>query len=120
MSIKKNREKEETENRLDSLINVVEKRERTERHLEEYSDKKDAERLEPSRRLQDIRNEEIENIKNNITGNQSHNTDEFDNLKRNYESTQNYMENNSDHMSDSDIKNLKEKQQNRKEELDNY
>ncbi len=120
MSIKKNQEKEETENRLDNLINVVEKRERTERHLEQYSDAKDDERLEPARRLQDIRNEEIENIKNNITGNQSHNTDEFDNLKRNYEYTQNYLDNNKDHMKDEDIKNLEEKQQNRKDELDNY
>ena len=114
----KEKSKRENENRIDDLINVVEKKTRTERHLEQYSDRKDDESLEPARRLQDIRNEEIQNIKDNIiNGNNSEN--ETDNLQRNYEYSEGYIKNNEDHMNSTDLENLKKKQQNRKEQMDN-
>ncbi|MBC8062662.1 MAG: hypothetical protein H7Y18_18675 [Clostridiaceae bacterium] len=118
MNDKRAGNKEETENKIESLINVVEKRERTERHLEEYSDEKGDEKLKSARRLQNIRDEEISNLKNNILGDESRNEKEVDNLKRNYEFSEGYLNNNEDHMKSQDIKNLKEKQEHRKEELD--
>jgi len=115
---KTDRKKEKNDNRIDNLINVVEKRERTERHLEEYSDEKDDEKLEATKRLQNIRDEEIHNLKNNILGDESRNETEVDNLMRNFKLSEGYMKNNKDHMKNKDIENLKEKQIHRKEELD--
>lgn len=109
----------DNENRVNDLINVVEKKVRTERHLEQYSDRKDDESLEPAKRLQDIREEEINNIKNNIINEGHNNENEYDNLKQNYTYSENYMENNKNHMSTEDLQNLKNKQENRKEQMDN-
>ena len=112
------RKKEKNDNRIDNLINVVEKRERTERHLEEYSDEKDEEKLKATRRLQNIRDEEIHNLKNNILGEGSRNENEVDNLMRNFKLSEGYIKNNKDQMKTKDIENLKEKQLHRKDELD--
>ena len=68
MNIGNEQHKKETENRIDSLVNLAKKQARTERHLEEYSDRESAEDLGAAKRLQNIRTEEIQNIKNNISG----------------------------------------------------
>lgn len=108
---------DEKENRIDELINLVEKNTRTERHLEQHSDISSPSSLDSAKEIQSVRKENIENLKNKIVYDDGGPTDERENLVKNMAFTAGYIENNADHMNDEQLKNMKEKQKNRKEKL---
>ena len=58
------------------------------------------------------------NLRSNVDDDNSTNQDDVENLKRNIEFSDNYMKNNKGHMKQSDLENLKEKQEHRKEQLE--
>ncbi|NMM64719.1 hypothetical protein HBE96_19100 [Clostridium sp. P21] len=116
--LQKRRVQEQTENRVDQLINTVENYTRTERHLEQHSDIGDPKRLERATDIQNQRKSEIEHLKDNIVyGNETFNNN-LHNLKENYDDTEEYMNHYGSEMSQEALNNMKEKQQNRLEELD--
>mgnify|MGYP000907702226 CR=1 FL=1 len=110
-------QKREQANRVDQLINLVEKHTRTERHLEQHSDISDPGNLENAEQVQRKREEEIDNLKNIIAYGE-HRNDEVDNLKRNLEYTEGYLNHNKDHMDRETLQNTIEKQKHREEQLD--
>lgn len=112
--------KEDTANRIDEIINLTEKKTRTDRHLEQHSDIGDPDRLDHAKELQADREELVDKLKNNIVEGENSDSDEYENLNRNYEFTQGYIEHNKDHMSKEALKNTKEKQRHRKEQMDNF
>ena len=117
----KKAEQLENERRVENLIDIVENKTRTDRHLEQHSDIGDPDRLDHAKEIQDARNTQIENLKNAIVyGNNSKNDteDQISNLKDNYTFAEGYINHNGDHMSDKAYNNLKKKQENRKEQLD--
>lgn len=107
----------EKENRIDELINLVEKNTRTERHLEQHSDICSPSRLESAQELHNTRQDNIENLKDKIIYEDGGPTDERENLVKNMAFTEGYIEHNSNHMSNEQLQNMKEKQKNRKEKL---
>lgn len=111
----------ENEHRIDQLVDVVEKHTRTERHLEQYSNIGNPENREHAREIQKKREEEINTLKNIIAygddKSQDTVTDELDNLEKNYIYAEGYLEHNDEHMPKEDMKNLKEKQENRREKM---
>ena len=64
-----NHEIEKKDRQLDNLINLVENHTRTKRHLEQYSHIGNPENKENARKIQDIREEQIEDLKDKIKGN---------------------------------------------------
>lgn len=109
----------ENERRVDHLVNIVEKKTRTERHLEEHSDISSSEaNLEHARRIQMERQNEIDNLKNIIANGENVNNDYLNNTEKRFRYTEGYLNHNSDHMDKQSFKNAKEKQEHRKEQLD--
>lgn len=116
----KNRDRDtQNELRINQLMNLVEKHTRTERHLEQHSDIASPEAVKHCEEIQKEREDEIENLKNVIVHGKHVNIDEYSNLQRNYEFTNNYLENNADHLDSKTIKNTKEKQKNREQQMNN-
>jgi hypothetical protein len=109
----------QNERRMDQLMNLVEKHTRTERHLEQHSDIASPDSIEHSEQIQEEREKEIDNLKNVIVHGKHVNVDEVSNLKRNYEFTGNYLKENADHIDQKTLKNTKEKQENREEQINN-
>ncbi len=109
------------ERQVDNLINLVENHTRTERHLEQYSDIGDKGNKEHARNVQDDREEQIEILKDKITGNEEKRTREkqLRNLEQKYESTEGYLKNNVRDMNHEDLKNMEIKQENRKNQINN-
>lgn len=111
--------KDETKRQLEELENLVEKRTRTQRHLENCDDIVSPEQREHAEEIQSQRSEQIESIKNNIA-NVSPEEQERENIRDNYVSAAAYLEDNASHMSEEMIENMKEKQEHRKEALNHY
>jgi hypothetical protein len=125
MSQNKERQKEaqqrENARRVDQLINLVENKTRTERHLEQHSDIGDPDRLDHAHEVQRDRENQIEDIKNAIVyGDNTKNDtqDQIQSLQKNYTFSQGYIEHNADHMDPQALQNLQKKQENRKEQMD--
>lgn len=117
----KKAQQKENERRVDDLINLVENKTRTERHLEQHSDIGDPDRLPHVYEVQSARDEQIENLKNAIVyGDNTKNDtdDQLESLKKNYTFSEGYIEHNGDHMDSQALQNLKAKQENRKEQMD--
>lgn len=111
----------ENERRVDQLINLVENKTRTERHLEQHSDIGDPDRLDHAHEVQQDRENQIEDIKNAIVyGDNTKNDtqDQLQSLKKNYTFSQGYIDHNADHMDPQALENLQKKQENRKEQMD--
>ncbi|MCM0648325.1 hypothetical protein NBE98_08050 [Clostridium swellfunianum] len=111
----------ENERRVDQLINLVENKTRTERHLEQHSDIGDPDRLDHAHEVQHDRENQIEDIKNAIVyGDNTKNDtqDQLQSLKKNYTFSQGYIDHNADHMDPQALENLQKKQDNRKEQMD--
>ena len=106
---------------LDNLINLVENYTRTERHLEQYSHIGNKDNKEHARKIQEIREEQIEDLRDKLNGSSDIQTREekIENLERKYELTKGYIKNNKDDMKDETLKNLDEKQEKRRIQLDN-
>lgn len=108
-------------NQLENLENLVENHTRTERHLEQYSHIGNRDNIENSRYKQEDREEQIEDLKNKIIGeNQNESKEEqAQNIVKNYISTDKYIENNFDNISADALNNLDKKQHNRRIQLEN-
>jgi hypothetical protein len=120
---KKQKEAQQLENerRVENLIDIVENKTRTDRHLEQHSDIGDPDRLDHAREIQNAREEQIENLKETIVygDNRKNETkDQINNLKDNYAFADGYINHNGDHMDEKAFQNLKKKQDNRKEQMD--
>lgn len=114
-------QQEENERRVENLIDLVENKTRTDRHLEQHSDIGDPDRLDRARELQHTREEQIEDLKQTIAygDNPKNDTkDQIRNLKENYKFSEGYIDHNADHMDQQALENLKSKQENRKEQMD--
>lgn len=109
------------ERQLDNLINLVENHTRTERHLEQYSHIGDPANKENARKIQDIREAEIQELKEHIKGNHQSQTpqEQLQDLKEKYENTQGYIRNNGVNMNQDMKYNMIQKQENRKEQIQN-
>jgi hypothetical protein len=111
----------ENERRVDQLINLVENKTRTERHLEQHSDIGDPDRLDHAHEVQHERENQIDDLKNAIVyGDNTKNDtqDQLESLKKNYTFSQGYIDHNADHMDPKALDNLQKKQEHRKEQID--
>lgn len=118
--ISKQKEYEDRANRVDELTNLVEKHTRTERHLEHHQHLGSPENVDHAREVQSEREEAIDTLKDKIVYGTGGPTDEYNNIKQRIEFADGYMDHNADTMNEEDLKNLKEKQENRKETLDEF
>lgn len=114
-------EENKKDRQLDNLINLVENHTRTKRHLEQYSHIGDQDNKEHAREVQEIREEQIEDLRDKLNGNGDIQTreEQIENLERRYELTQGYIKNNKEDMNDEMLQNLEEKQEKRRIQLDN-
>ena len=117
-----NGEQEKMDRKVDNLINIVENHTRTERHLEQYSDIGDPEYKEQARNKQDLREKQMDELKNQLTGNEKNaptKEEQMEDLKHNYEFGEGYIASNKDHMNEEDLRNLERRQENRKIQMEN-
>jgi hypothetical protein len=111
----------ENERRVENLIDIVDNKTRTDRHLEQHSDIGDPDRLDHAHEVQHEREEQIENLKEKIVygDNVKNDTEsQLNSLKDNYTFAEGYIDHNGDHMDEKAFQNLKKKQENRKEQMD--
>ena len=113
----KNCSNEEKLNRINELENVVEKYTRTERHLEQHSDIANDKSIDEAKEKQKNREDEIQSLENKIINGEGGATNEKENLKKNIKYGEGYINHNADNMNKSDLENLKNKQENRKDTL---
>ncbi|MBO5413544.1 MAG: hypothetical protein J6A29_04550 [Clostridia bacterium] len=107
------------EKQVENLVNLVEKHTRTERHLEQYSNIGSREGKERARDKQDVREEEIDKLKNKIVSNNTESkTEQVQNLSNNYKGAQIYMEENYEKMPEERLQNMQNRQQHRKDQLE--
>lgn len=115
-----NYEIEKKDRQLDNLINLVENHTRTKRHLEQYSHIGNKDNKKNARKIQDIREEQIEDLKDKIKGNDKQTRDEqLENVIEKYINTSGYIRNNEDHMSEEQLNNMERKQDNREMQIEN-
>lgn len=114
-------ENKKKDRQLDNLINLVENHTRTQRHLEQYSHIGDKDNKNHARKIQDVREDEIEDLKNKLDGNDDIQTKEqqLENLEQKYESTEGYIKNNKDTMNKQMLENIENKQEKRKIQINN-
>lgn len=105
---------------LDNLINLVENHTRTERHLEQYSHIGNGNNKEHARKVQEVREEQIEDLRDKLNGDANRQTreEQIENLEQKYENTQGYMEHNKEDIDEEMLRNLEKKQENRRIQLD--
>ena len=115
-----NHEIEKKDRQLDNLINLVENHTRTKRHLEQYSHIGNPENKENARKIQDIREEQIEDLKDKIKYNDKQTREEhLNNVIEKYINTAGYIRNNEDNMSEEQLNNMEKKQDNREIQIEN-
>ena len=107
----------ERESRINEMINLVEKHTRTERHLEQHSDISSPKHIEHAQRLQNIREENISNLKDKIVYGDGGPTNEKENIIKNMKFTGGYIKNNLGSMNDEQMENMKKAQVNRQDSL---
>ena len=114
-------ENKKKDRQLDNLINLVENHTRTKRHLEQYSHIGDEKNKEHAREIQGIREEQIDDLREKLNGNGDIQTreEQVENLEQRYVSTQGYINNNKDNIKEQMLRNLEEKQEKRRIQLDN-
>jgi len=116
------REMLKKEKKVDNLINIVENHTRTLRHLEQYSEIGDLEFKEMARDKQRVREEQIDELKEQLIGADRDiqtKGEQLEGTKTRYEFAQGYMENYEDKMNPNDLENLRKKQEHRKEQIAN-
>jgi len=85
--------------------------------LERYSDIATSENLSNAIIKQVAREYNIENLEDKIVSGVQSDSDQSESLEKNYTFAKGYMEHNKDHMDPQALKNMEEKQQNRKDEM---
>lgn len=111
------RNKIEKANRIEELENMIENHTRTERHLEENYDIVSLKKINEAREKQTEREEKIEILEAKIINGEKTNSNDSEGLEKNYAFSKGYMENNEEHMDEDALENMKEKQQNRRDEM---
>jgi len=107
------------ERQVENLMNLVEKQTRTEKHLEQYSEIGNKEDKERAREKQDVREAEMENLKDKIVSNNTESKfKQVQNLADNYKGAQIYMEENYEKMSEERLRNMENRQQHRKDQIE--
>ena len=116
-----NHDIERKDRQLDNLINIVENHTRTERHLEQYSHIGNPENKENARKIQDIREEQINELKDKIKGVNDKQTREekLENVIEKYINAEGYIHNNKDNMNEEQLNNMEKKQDNREIQIEN-
>lgn len=115
-----NHEIEKKDRQLDNLINLVENHTRTKRHLEQYSHIGNPENKENARKIQDVREDQIEDLKDKIKGNDKQTREEqLENVIEKYINTAGYIHNNEDNMSEEQLNNMEKRQDNREIQIEN-
>ena len=115
-----NNEQEKKGRQLENLENLVERHTRTKRHLEQYSEIGEPKYKDMAREKQEKREENIQKLKQGILEQDEQTIEEQrTNLQDNYEATQRYIEANQDTMNPEDLKNLQDRQENRKNQMEN-
>lgn len=109
---------EKKDRQLDHLINLVENHTRTERHLEQYSHIGNPENKEFAREKQEVREEQIKELKEEIKGGNETKYEQLENLKQNYVNTDGYINNNAENMDSEMMKNIERKQENRRIQME--
>ena len=116
-----NEEQEKKERQLDNLTNLVENHTRTKRHLEQYSEIGNPKYKDMAREKQEKRKENIQKLKEGILDDNIQTAQEqLENLQDNYEATERYIQANQDTMPKENLQNLKERQENRKIQMENF
>ncbi|WP_128211478.1 hypothetical protein [Clostridium manihotivorum] len=110
----------EIENRIDQIVDTVEKYTRTERHLEQNLDIISDDQLEHTEKIQNARKREIDTLKDKIVYGDNYKEDEEQNIIDNMINSAGYIKNNGDNMPKENLKNLLEKQENRKDHLETF
>lgn len=116
-----NHEIEKKDRQLDNLINLVENHTRTKRHLEQYSHIGNPENKENARKVQQIREEQIDELRDKIKGVNDKQTreEQLENVIEKYINTAGYIHNNEDNMSEEQLNNMEKKQDNREIQIEN-
>ncbi|MBK1812435.1 hypothetical protein JHL18_17555 [Clostridium sp. YIM B02505] len=112
--------KQEVENRIDQIVDTVEKYTRTERHIEQNQDIISSEQLEHAKEIQNARKREIDTLKDKIVYGDNYKEDEQQNIIDNMINAAGYIKNNGEDMSEKDLNNIKDKQANRKDQLETF
>jgi len=107
----------EKANRIEALENILENHTRTERHLERHSDIASSENLSNAIIKQVAREDNIGDLENKIISGGQRDSDQSQSLEKNYTFAKGYIEHNKDHMDPQALKNMEEKQQNRRDEM---
>ncbi|NLN65970.1 MAG: hypothetical protein GX144_11315 [Clostridiaceae bacterium] len=104
--------------RIEELMKINNRYVRTERHLEQNSDISDPDNLEHSERIQQERQQQMDNLKNIVAYGKHEQEDQKENLRKRLEYTDGYINHNADHMDKETLERTLEKQEHRKEQLD--
>ena len=107
----------ETKHRIEEIEKLTNCCVRTERHLEQHSDIASKEQIEDAKELQQERKDLINNLEDKIVYGENNHQNQVKNLQENYEKTEKYIAYNTDHMSSDDLNNLKQKQENRQNQM---
>ncbi|MDF2943499.1 MAG: hypothetical protein K0S01_2357 [Herbinix sp.] len=108
----------ETERRIDHLENLVEKKTRTERHLEQHTDiSSSPKNIEHAKQIQKERQWEIDHLKDKIANGDNSSNDYKENTEKRFLYTEGYLNHNADHMDKQTFNNAMEKQEHRKDQL---
>lgn len=107
-----------TARRIDQLIDVVEKHTRTERHLEQNLGMSNIHDVKHTLKIQEEREQEIENLKNIIAYGKHENNNELKNLSKNYTFAENYLDHYEGRMDSTTLEKTKEKQENRRNQME--
>lgn len=106
------------EKKIDALLDINNCYVRTQRHLEQNSGITDLDRLKHVLKVQEEREDMMENLKNIIAYGEHEKADESDILKKRMEYTDHYLQHHADHMDEFTLQKTIEKQQHRKEQLE--
>lgn len=68
--------------------------------------------------MKSVENKDSESKRNSVVNGRGSNCDEKENLEKNYQYAEGYIKNNADRMTEEDLGNLKEKQEHRKDQMD--
>ena len=114
-----NSDNQKKENQVDNLMNLVERHTRTERHLEQYSEIGSKGNKQRAREKQDIREDEMNNLKSKLVNENETKQEQYQNLAENYKRAQSYMEDNYENISPERLQNMQTRQTNRREQMEN-
>jgi hypothetical protein len=103
--------------RINQLTDIIEKYVRTERHLEQHSDIAELEPLKHALKMQEVREAQIEHLKELIVQGKHGNGSERHNLERNFFYTSRYLDHYTSRMDEFTLEKTMEKQHHRKDQL---